>query len=66
MEKKKNYEGLSVQEMEQECQNLKKELFNMKFQLSLGQFKNTAMIKKVRRDIARLKLSLRDRAGGIN
>ena len=40
---------------------LKEELFNLKFQLSLGQFAKTAKIRQVRREIARIKTIIRER-----
>ena len=35
--------------------NLKKERFNLRFQRATGQLENTARVREVRRDIARLK-----------
>ena len=40
---------------EQEILNLKKEQFNLRFQRATGQLENTARVRVVRRDIARLK-----------
>ena len=37
----------------------KDELFNLRFQLATGQLENTARLKKVRKDIARIKTVLR-------
>lgn len=37
------------------------ELFNLRFQRTTGQMKNTARMGEVRRDIARLKTVLRER-----
>ena len=37
------------------------ELFNLRFQMSTGQMKNTARLTQVKRDIARLKTILRER-----
>lgn len=48
------------------------ELFNLRFQISTGQMKNTMRLTTVKRDIARLKTILREReleawyaAGGV-
>ena len=48
------------------------ELFNLRFQISTGQMKNTMRLTAVKRDIARLKTILREReleawyaAGGV-
>ncbi len=40
---------------EQEILNLKKEQFNLRFQRATGQLENTARVRVVRRDIARVK-----------
>jgi len=40
---------------EQEVLNLKKEQFNLRFQRATGQLENTARVRVVRRDIARIK-----------
>jgi len=37
------------------------ELFNLRFQMSTGQMKNTTRLTQVKRDIARLKTILRER-----
>ena len=37
----------------------KEELFNLRFQLAVNQLENTARIKAVKKDIARIKTSLR-------
>ncbi len=42
-------------QIEQEILNLKKEQFNLRFQRATGQLENTARVRVVRRDIARLK-----------
>ena len=39
----------------------KRELFNLRFQLATGQLENTARLKEVRKDIARLKTEIRAR-----
>ncbi|QVK18054.1 50S ribosomal protein L29 [Mycoplasmatota bacterium] len=40
---------------------LKSELFNLRFQLATGQLENTARIKQVKKDIARMKTIIRER-----
>ena len=39
--------------------SLKEELFNLRFQLAANQLENTARIKAVKKDIARVKTALR-------
>nr|WP_314113805.1 50S ribosomal protein L29 [uncultured Leptotrichia sp.] len=46
---------LSLEELEVKVNELKQELFNLKFQKTLGQLQNTAKIRDVKRTIARLK-----------
>ena len=50
---------MSVDEMNEQLTSLKKELFNLRFQLAVNQLENTARIKAVKKDIARIKTSLR-------
>jgi large subunit ribosomal protein L29 len=42
---------------------LREELFNLKFQLGIGQLENTSRIKAVKRDIARVATVLRELKG---
>jgi len=53
---------LATDVLEAKAIELKEELFKLKFQLSLGQFSNTAKIREVRRDIARIKTIIKERA----
>lgn len=41
--------------------DLRKEAFNLRFQKASGQLENTARIREVRRDIARIKTTLHTR-----
>ena len=41
-----------------------KEQFNLRFQKATGQLENTARVKQVRRDIARVRTALRQQAVG--
>jgi large subunit ribosomal protein L29 len=40
------------------CPPVKKEQFNLRFQRATGQLENTARVREVRRDIARIKTIL--------
>ena len=53
---------LNEQELEEKVKELKEELFNLRFQLATGQLENVMRIKEVRRNIARVKTVLRERA----
>ena len=50
---------MSVDEMNNKLEDLKQELFNLRFQLAVNQLENTARLKAVKKDIARIKTSLR-------
>ena len=45
----------NVEELNQELVSAKKELFNLRFQTATNQLTNTARIREVRRNIARIK-----------
>ena len=46
---------LSIDQLDTQVKELKQELFNLKFQKTLGQLQNTTKIRQVKRDIARIK-----------
>jgi large subunit ribosomal protein L29 len=48
-------------ELETRLQELKEEQFKLRFQASMMQVENPSLIKKIRRDIARIKTVLRER-----
>lgn len=48
-------------ELEQEIETLKDELFNLRFQQATGQLENTARMRAVKKDIARMKTVIRER-----
>jgi large subunit ribosomal protein L29 len=47
--------AMSIDQIDDEVLKLKKEQFNLRFQRATGQLENTARVREVRRDIARLK-----------
>ena len=51
-------------ELETDLLALKKEQFNLRFQKATGQLENTARVRSVRRDVARIKMILKQRASG--
>jgi len=56
--------AMSPDQMDDAVLNLKKERFNLRFQRATGQLENTARVRIVRRDIARLKtVAAQKRAG---
>ncbi len=50
---------MSVDELNEKLGSLKEELFALRFQLAVNQLENTARIKAVKKDIARIKTTLR-------
>jgi large subunit ribosomal protein L29 len=52
----------TIDELTDELAQLKKEQFNLRFQKATGQLENTARVKLVRRDIARLKTVIGEKA----
>ena len=54
---------LSDEEIEHQVVGLTEELFNLRFQLSMGVAKNPARVSQARRDLARARTILRERAG---
>ena len=46
---------MTKDQVQDEILKLKKEQFNLRFQSATGQVENTARIRQIRRDIARLK-----------
>jgi large subunit ribosomal protein L29 len=63
-----NVRGKTRDELQDQLLQLKKEQFNLRFQKATGQLENTARVREVRRDIARIKTILaegeRAAAGG--
>ncbi len=51
---------MSVEEMNEKLTDLKDELFRLRFQLAVNQLDNTARLKAVKKDIARIKTILRE------
>lgn len=56
----KELRDMSNEELQQKAQQLKQELFNLRFQQATGRIENVMRIKQTRRDIARVKTILRE------
>ncbi len=52
---------MSEEELQRKAQDLKEELFNLKFQHATGQLENTERLPQVRKDLARVKTILREK-----
>jgi large subunit ribosomal protein L29 len=53
--------ALTLDQLEDEVLKLKKEQFNLRFQRATGQLENTARVRLVRKDIARIKTVARQK-----
>ena len=53
--------NLSVEELETKLAELKKELFNLRFQSAVNQLENPLKITEVKRDIARVLTVIREK-----
>ena len=62
MSKASDFRSKSPDQLKEELLQLKKEQFNLRFQVATGQLEKTARIRIVRRDIARVKTILREQA----
>ena len=51
---------LSYAELQEQLDESKEELFNLRFQIATNQLDNTARIKAVRRQVARIKTMMRE------
>lgn len=63
--KAENIRDLNDEEIERQLNDLKEELFNLRFQMATGQLDNPMRMKAVRRNIARVKTIQRERQLGL-
>lgn len=52
---------MTSQELSNKLNDLKAELFNLRFQLATGQLENPMTIRSIKKDIARVKTIIRER-----
>ena len=50
---------LNAEQLESKLEELKKELFNLRFQHAINQLENPLRMREVKRDIARIKTAIR-------
>ena len=55
----------SSDELKDELLKLRKEAFNLRFQQASGKLENTARVRQVRREIARIKTVIGEKASGV-
>lgn len=51
---------MGLEEMQRKRNDLKEEMFNLRFQHGVGQLENTAKLKQIKRDIARIETLFRE------
>jgi large subunit ribosomal protein L29 len=56
---------LSQEELASKAAELKKELFNLRFQQAMGQIENPMRLRTLRKDIAKTKTILREKHGRV-
>jgi large subunit ribosomal protein L29 len=57
--------ALSVEELKQKEMDLRKELFNLRFQLSKGELSNNMRVRAVRKDISRVLTIITKKQKGV-
>ena len=60
--KARELKELTAEELLKKEKELKEEIFNLRFQHSTGQLDNTARLKQIKKDIARVETVLRQKA----
>lgn len=53
--------ALSADDLQSRLKEARAELFNLRFQMATGQLDNTARVKEVKKDIARIQTEMRAR-----
>ena len=59
----KELRDLSSDELQAKATDLKKEMFNLRFQQAMGQIENPMRLRTLRRDIAKTKTVLKEKYG---
>jgi large subunit ribosomal protein L29 len=61
----KELRDLSSDELQTKAADLKKEMFNLRFQQAMGQIENPMRLRTLRRDIAKTKTVLKEKYGRV-
>jgi large subunit ribosomal protein L29 len=59
--KAEKWREMSADELQQKAKEINEELFNLRFQLSMGVAKNPSRVRQAKRDLARVQTVLRER-----
>ena len=62
--KAEKWRELTEEELQQKSRELNEEIFNLRFQLSMGMAKNPSRLGQARKDLARAQTVLREKKGG--
>jgi large subunit ribosomal protein L29 len=62
--KPQDVRAMTADQLDEQVAKLKKEQFNLRFQRATGQLENTARVRAVRRDVARIKTVQNQRRRG--
>lgn len=63
--KAEQFRDMSPEELQRKLDDLKEELFNLRFQMATGQLDNPMRMRQVRKDIARALTVMRERELGL-
>jgi large subunit ribosomal protein L29 len=66
MKKPSELRAMTADELKQEEANLRKELFNLRFQKVTGEIENPMRIKQTRKDIARVLTVITEKSKEVN
>jgi large subunit ribosomal protein L29 len=61
----RDMKDLSSEELEAKATDMKKEIFNLRFQQAMGQIENPMRLRILRKDIARAKTVLKEKYGRV-
>lgn len=61
----RDMKDLSSEELEAKAIDMKKEIFNLRFQQAMGQIENPMRLRILRKDIARAKTVLKEKHGRV-
>lgn len=61
----RDMKDLSSEELEARATDMKKEIFNLRFQQAMGQIENPMRLRILRKDIARAKTVLKEKHGRV-
>lgn len=59
-----DFRKMTLDQLDEQLGKLKKEQFNLRFQIASGQIENTARVREVRRDIARVQTVAEEKRAG--